>query len=156
MAQESVILDHTTIGPVKGTKRSTSVEQFLGIQYATLRDGFSRGTVRSHYDGMVDGTVFGPLPISNPIGCELEYAFLQHELPTTPKYSYSDTECLTVNISVPSKQVRDDFGPGLPVLAFIHGGGFVTGSASWPQWDLAALVELSVKAGTPMVAVGIK
>lgn len=42
------------------------------------------------------------------------------------------------------------------MVVLIHGGGFATGSASWPQWDLAPLVERSVKLGSPVIAVGIK
>lgn len=47
-------------------------------------------------------------------------------------------------------------GKPLPVLVYVHGGGYVTGSANWPQWELARLVELSVSHGSPIVAVGIK
>ena len=42
------------------------------------------------------------------------------------------------------------------MLVFVHGGGFVTGSGNWPQWDTAKIVELSIQAGQPIVAVGIK
>lgn len=80
---------------------------------------------------------------------------LQHDLPH-PMYRFSDTECLNLNVSIPSRDAQAS-GPLLPVLVFVHGGGFVTGSGSWPQWDLAAIVEKSVvESKTPIVAVGIK
>ena len=92
--------------------------------------------------------------MADPNNCDAEHLLLQHSLPH-PDYSFSDTECLTLNVSTPVGTPTKRESP-LPVLVFIHGGGFVTGSASWPQWDLASLVELSVKAGTPILAVGIK
>lgn len=57
---------------------------------------------------------------------------------------------------MPSEDVRAKAGNNLPVLVFIHGGGFVTGSANWPQWELDRLVGLSVEDGKPIVAVGVK
>lgn len=80
---------------------------------------------------------------------------LQHALPH-PDFSFSDTECLTLNVSAPSLEARGEAAGLLPVIVFVHGGGFVTGSANWPQWELARLVERSVENGSPMVAVGIK
>ena len=67
-------------------------------------------------------------------------------------FEQSDTRCLTLNISVPNL-------PGdtsLPVLAFVHGGGFMTGSRSFPQYDLTLITGMSVEIGTPMICVGIK
>jgi len=84
---------------------------------------------------------------------------LQHPLPH-PEYQFSDLECLTLNVAAPNASVRAQAGGGsgrpFPVLVYVHGGGFVTGSANWPQWELARLVELSVERGSPIVAVGIK
>lgn len=38
-------LDHASLGQIKGTRPSKypDVDQYLGIQYATLADAFSRG-----------------------------------------------------------------------------------------------------------------
>jgi carboxylesterase type B len=96
-----------------------------------------------------------PLPVANPQNCDLEQLLLQHPLPH-PEYTFSDLECLTLNVAVPNASVRSKAGKPLPVLVYVHGGGFVTGSANWPQWELARLVELSVRQGNPIVAVGIK
>lgn len=79
---------------------------------------------------------------------------MQHPLPH-PSYAFSDRECLTLNVSAPSADIPAGNKP-LPVLVYVHGGGFVTGSANWPQWELARLVELSIECGSPIVAVGIK
>ena len=81
----------------------------------------------------------------------MEQKIFQMPLPHA-EYTVSDTECLTLNISVPLV----DSPVGLPVFAFVHGGGFTTGSSSFPQYDLARLTSMSVKIGKPMIAVGIK
>jgi carboxylesterase type B len=41
-------------------------------------------------------------------------------------------------------------------MVFVHGGGFANGSANHPHYDLAKITQLSVKTGTPIIAVGVK
>lgn len=91
--------------------------------------------------------------MADPKNCDNEHLLFQHSLPH-PEYKFSATECLTLNVYVPSAESRSK--GLLPVIVFIHGGGYVTGSANWPQYDLAALVSRSEKIGQPIVAVGIK
>lgn len=75
----------------------------------------------------------------------------------------SGTECLNLNITVPNivfedgagKEVRG-VGKKLPVMLFIHGGGFVMGANYWPQYDMDMLVKSSVEMGMPVIGVGIK
>ena len=69
----------------------------------------------------------------------------------------SDTEGLVLNISVPTSPDGKVLGSGkLPVLAFIHGGGFNVGSAGFVQYDLSRFVQLSAKKGMPVIAVSMK
>ncbi|KAH6974610.1 Alpha/Beta hydrolase protein [Ilyonectria sp. MPI-CAGE-AT-0026] len=147
-------ISHPTIGRVRGISRYPGVVQFLGVQYATLMDRFARGELCQQYPStagyVLDAEHFGPLPMSPTDGCEHEQRLIQKSLPCSP-FHQSDTECLTLNISAPSGH-----GPGsLPVLAFVHGGAFATGSSSYPQCDLAPITNMSVEAGTPMISVGI-
>ena len=80
----------------------------------------------------------------------MEHMFIQQSLPHG-QFSYSDTECLNLNVFLP-KTTRKD----LPVYMFIHGGGFAIGSNAWPQYDLAAFVERSLQRDTPVIAINIK
>ncbi|ROW07249.1 hypothetical protein VMCG_03797 [Cytospora schulzeri] len=132
----TAILEHPSIGQIHGIQpeKFPQVEQFLGVQYAKLANR--------------------PLPLADPQNCDGEHLFLQHALPH-PEFSFSDTECLTLNVSAPSLGARAEVSGLLPVVVFVHGGGFVTGSANWPQWELARLVERSVQHGSPVIAVGI-
>lgn len=64
----------------------------------------------------------------------------------------SDTEGLTLSINVPTTSTA----LGLPVLVFVCGGGFTSGSADYPEYDLARITQMSVELDMPMISVGIK
>lgn len=67
----------------------------------------------------------------------------------------SGTKCLNLNITMPSST-----DPGktqtLPVMVFIHGGGFLMGSNSASYFDPSRLIALSAELGAPVVVVSIK
>ncbi|KAF2769546.1 alpha/beta-hydrolase [Teratosphaeria nubilosa] len=74
-----------------------------------------------------------------------------------PDLTYSETQCLNLNTTVPLandlKYLPDD--RRLPVLVFIDGSGLITGSANWPQYDLAHIAKLGASRGRPFIAVGV-
>lgn len=39
------VLEHPVLGPVRGITKTAAVTQYLGIQYARLKDRFSRGEI---------------------------------------------------------------------------------------------------------------
>ncbi|KAJ5779251.1 Alpha/Beta hydrolase protein [Penicillium paradoxum] len=143
---------HSTIARIQGINKVPGVTQYLGIQYATLKDRFSRGELIQSYaqDRILDARKLGPLPLSPENGCEWEQKLLQHTL-EFPEYPQSDTECLTLNIAVPDIKKPS----ALPILLLVHGGAFATGSSSYPQYDLARITKLSLDQERPMVVVGI-
>lgn len=49
------------IGQIQGLNKVPGVNQYLGIQYAALKDRFSRGELIETYphDGILDGTKLG-------------------------------------------------------------------------------------------------
>lgn len=147
------ILNHSTIGPIRGISRIPNVTQFLGVQYAKLRDRFSRGQLIENYPKTsqpLNATEHGQIAVSLPNACDAEHGLIQHSLPH-PEYEQSNTECLRLNIAVPSNPARKD----LPVMVFFHGGGFFTGSSSWPHYDLARFVALSISAASPIIALAV-
>ena len=85
-------------------------------------------------------------------GCNNEHALFQKSLPFS-KFEQSDTECLTLNISTPQDTSQND---QLPVMVFVHGGGFAGGSSSYPHYNLAPITAMSVDARMPMISVGVK
>ncbi|KIX92996.1 uncharacterized protein Z520_11269 [Fonsecaea multimorphosa CBS 102226] len=158
----TTVIDHLTIGRIRGIKYSEASNRFLGMQYATLKDRFSRAELVRYSDhdqarasnGILDATKFGPVGLISPNACELEQGLVQKALPFVP-LPISDTECLTLNITAPSLASTTSQAYLLPVLAFVHGGGFTTGSSSFPQNELARITEVSIQAGMPMISVNI-
>jgi carboxylesterase type B len=92
-----------------------------------------------------------PTAVQNADAIRLELDHLQTSLHHQPRYEYSDTHCLNLNVFVPS-----NIEGLLPVVVFVHGGGFRIGSSAWPQNDLSRLVKLSADAGLPVIGVSIK
>ncbi|KAK5045738.1 hypothetical protein LTR84_008830 [Exophiala bonariae] len=147
------IFDHPTIGRIQGVKSSPNVVEYLGIQYATLSNAFARGSI-GHYAGSgstIVAITHGPTVINPANICEREQELIQARLHCTQS-KQSATESLTLNISVPTNVPADS---GLPVLVFVHGGGFASGSANHPQYNLTRIVEISAKDGIPIIAVGL-
>jgi carboxylesterase type B len=90
-------------------------------------------------------------------GCDFEQKHLIQRSIGVPENSplMSGTECLNLNITVPDSVSAEPVS-GLPVMVFVHGGGFIMGANYWPQYDASRLVKLSVEMGLPIVAVSIK
>jgi carboxylesterase type B len=89
-------------------------------------------------------------------GCEFEQNVLIQQsigVPYSPP-PMSGTSCLNLNITVPD--TLQPSSKALPVMVFIHGGGFIMGSNYWPQYDLGRLVKLSVELEMPIIAINIK
>lgn len=82
----------------------------------------------------------------------MEFAFVQQMLPKPDYPGMSDVDGLTLNITVPQDASQDK----LPVLVWIHGGGFALGANWWPQYDFGRFVKLAQREGTPFIAVGIR
>lgn len=95
----------------KTTTFSTPVNAWLGVEYSTQPVGegrFRPVTWPSAFDGVKDATSFGPACFQNMYS------------------SLGQSEaCLTINVFRPSGVSIDQ---KLPVLVFLHGGSFVSGS----------------------------
>ncbi|CAK7228948.1 hypothetical protein SEUCBS140593_007082 [Sporothrix eucalyptigena] len=145
----SSILQHPSLGTFHG-RSEAGVVQFLGIQYATLEDRLAEPQLKTEYGGQIDATKVGPQTVSSPTGCKDEFRLIQQALPLEKDtFATSDCDGLHVNIAVPVGATD------LPVLVFLHGGGFRTGSNSWPQYDLARthdnmlITGISYRVGVP-------
>ncbi|CAG8909735.1 unnamed protein product [Penicillium egyptiacum] len=142
---------HPTLGIVRGWT-SPSTRQFLGLRYATLTGKWAPPVIsEGDPKGIVDATTLGPSVPSPPNGIDIEFSRIQRPLPH-PELQQSDVECLNLNITTP-KAVSA--GVNLPVIVFIHGGGFAIGANSWPQYDFRRLIELSVREQQPVIGVNI-
>ncbi|KAL2670507.1 hypothetical protein Neosp_014295 [[Neocosmospora] mangrovei] len=143
-------ISHPDIGVVQCLSVG-EVTQLLGVKYASLEHWFDNPKL-STYDGSgITARKHGPQAISDPRAVDNEMVAIQKTLPKPDFPGLSGTDCLTLNISIPS---GNHVAP-LPVFVFIHGGGFAVGSNWWPQYDMASIVRLSAQLGQPIIGINI-
>ncbi|KAJ5631955.1 hypothetical protein N7490_008294 [Penicillium lividum] len=141
---------HPSLGAIRGLT-SESTNQFLGLQYATLDGKFEKAQLKGGSDGVTDATRLGPSAPSPSFGFDMESSHIQRAL-KKPDLTQSDTECLNLNITLPNGTSSSS---KLPVIVFLHGGGFAIGSNAWPQYDFQRFVKLSKEEKLPLIGVTI-
>ncbi|MFT4306286.1 MAG: carboxylesterase family protein, partial [Microbacterium sp.] len=118
----------TRVGRVRGVWREGSAA-FLGIPFAQAPVGplrFAAPVAPEPWEGVRDATSPGPTPQRGEAGITL-----------IPEPSVPGESTLNVNVFTP--QPAD--GAALPVLVYIHGGGYVSGSPASPWYDGAAFAR---------------
>lgn len=139
----------TPCGPVRGTAcQWPGVAAYKGIRYATAGRWEYPQPV-THWDGVYDATAYGaccyqPRAFYDEAQVP-EKAFYYHEFREGETYTYSE-DCLFLNIWTPA-----DAGPQakLPVILYIHGGGFTGGCGhekhfDGPVWPCHGVVAVTV------------
>ncbi|MDA8439891.1 MAG: carboxylesterase family protein [Propionibacterium sp.] len=114
-------------GELEGTWRGASAA-FLGIPYAQPPIGerrFLAPMPATGWSGIRMATAYGPTAQRRPFGPDT----------TIPEPSIPGDDILTANVFTPAPGRRD---ARLPVLVWIHGGGFKAGSPASPWYDGAA------------------
>lgn len=116
----------TAHGPVRGEHRPNGA-RFLGIPYAAPPVGdlrFAPPEPPKAWTEPLDATAYGPTAQRRGFG----------EGATIPEPSVPGEGTLNLNVFTPAA----DPAAALPVLVWIHGGGYVAGSAASPWYDGAA------------------
>ena len=124
----------TPCGEVKGT--STDVDgviAFRGIRYATA-GRFEYPKEVTGWEGVYDASEYGacayqPRSFYNEEDMPKKI-FYFNEFRRGQTYTYSE-DCLFLNIFAPKEG-----GEGLPVILYIHGGGFTGGSSNEKHFDV--------------------
>ncbi|GAB3609662.1 carboxylesterase family protein [Humibacter ginsengiterrae] len=117
----------TRAGAVRGVRRGGSAA-FLGIPFAKPPVGelrFAAPVPHEGWDGIRDATQYGATPQRKALA----------EITLIPEPSIPGDSTLNVNVFTPAP---GDTEAALPVLVYIHGGGFVAGSPASPWYDGAA------------------
>lgn len=118
----------TVAGTVRGFWRESSAA-FLGIPYAAAPVGqrrFAAPVPHPPWQGVRDAGSYGPTPQRTALA----------EVTLIPEPSIPGDSTLSVNVFTPHPEQATT--GGLPVLVYIHGGGFVAGSPISPWYDGAA------------------
>lgn len=114
----------TDRGSVKGTLSSNGqVRAFLGIPYAAPPVGPRRWKPpqpAAEWSGVRSATSFGPRCMQTKIFPDMVF-----------RDPGPSEDCLTLNVWSPAAKNAEP----LPVMVWIHGGGFVTGGSSEPRQD---------------------
>ncbi|MFS0795153.1 carboxylesterase/lipase family protein [Microbacterium sp. 1P10AE] len=113
----------TSHGAVRGFRRGETAV-FLGIPFAQAPVGplrFAAPKPVDPWDGVLDATEYGPTAQRGDTGITL-----------IPEPSVPGDATLNVNVFAPSDATPDAV---LPVLVWIHGGGFTTGSPASRWYD---------------------
>jgi para-nitrobenzyl esterase len=112
----------TTLGDVRGVA-DAGVRVWKGIPYASA-PRFAAPEPVPAWTGLRDAFAFGPIAPQAP-GAQFQRADLAQS-----------EDCLSLNVWAP-----DDPGGRKPVLVWIHGGAFRSGSSASPLYDAAALAR---------------
>ncbi|KAJ7770442.1 extracellular triacylglycerol lipase precursor [Mycena metata] len=132
-ANPTVQLGNTTLTGAK----FDNVEFYGGIPYAEAPVGslrFKNPVLLSKLNSTtLNASQFGPGCLQPPVGSE---------------ETKTSEDCLSINIFRPANLASSK---ALPVMAFIHGGGFIFGSSA--GYNASSLVKQSISRGTPVIYV---
>ena len=137
----------TPCGKIKGTA-SDGIIDFKGIRYATSKR-WTYPEIVTEWEGVYDATAYGNCSYQPRAFYNEEEnpgkVFYYNEFRKGETYTY-DEDCLFLNIRTPEDAAPDS---KLPVLVYIHGGGFTGGCGhekhfDGPVWAKKGVISVTV------------
>lgn len=126
-------------GTYAGPPPTNGVREYRGIRYATA-SRFGEPVLQTDHLGNVNADSFGGIAFQVPGFLELSQGMSVDDM---------SEDCLFLNIFVPEDATADS---KLPVLFWVHGGGFVNGSGSAAWYDGGNLA----RRGTVVVSINYR
>ncbi|TIA77138.1 lipase 2 [Aureobasidium pullulans] len=118
-----------------------NTDNFLGMPYAQPPIGDLRFRIPQSLNSTWSGS-------KNATECSPEC--IGYGRDTWSQGNYVSEDCLTLNVIKPAGSCES-----LPVLVWIHGGGLVMGGSGDRRYNQSFIVQQSVEAGMPIIAVSI-
>ncbi|KAG0241223.1 Alpha/Beta hydrolase protein [Mortierella sp. GBAus27b] len=148
-------------GAVQGVQVDTqpTVAKFLNIPYATVPERWRSAVKAAPWKGVRDASVQGPVchqpKSSNPL-VNMASADVDEDDEEAYSKVYSEEHCLNLNVFVPKDQLNNKSRPLIPVMVWIHGGGFKDGSNAMDLYNGSNFVAHSIKGvGHPVIVVTV-
>ncbi|KAF9424153.1 hypothetical protein BGZ94_008084 [Podila epigama] len=148
-------------GTVEGILDADSgIVRFLNIPYATVHERWRPASKPEPWDGVLDATKQGPVPVQPTHETRFSKA-----INTYSDFDFDDStttmdekDCLNLNIYVHKDSLaKAEGGRNIPrdaaILVFNYGGGFRDGSNAMELYDGGRLVTESVRIGRPVIVV---
>lgn len=143
-------LVQTPCGPVRGVQgRAAGTVAYKGIRYATAgRWEYPRQVTA--WEGIYDAGSYGPCSYQPRAFYDEEHSdkkfFYYREFRKGMEFTYSE-DCLMLNVFTPAPT---DPAQKLPVLVYIHGGGFTGGCAhekhfDGPVWPQKGVIGVTIQ-----------
>ncbi|PIL31444.1 hypothetical protein GSI_06145 [Ganoderma sinense ZZ0214-1] len=135
----SLVVD-TTSGTFRGVANTTGIDHWLGIPYAEAPVGSLRFKA--------------PLPFTKRSAAVQNASTFGNACPQAPSNlgAPQSEDCLFLNVFRPSNVSA---ASKIPVLVWIHGGAYMSGAASDPEFDPTFLIQRSVAIDKPIMFVSI-
>ncbi|KAJ5683270.1 hypothetical protein N7462_006435 [Penicillium macrosclerotiorum] len=129
--------------------KDNDIALFRGIPYATLIKRWTHSQTKDSLDSVFDAT---------RLGCrcnQLNGLVLVSGGSNDPLPGDDEFECLNLNIALPRESLDQQAAKPLPVMVWIHGGGFAFGANSVARYRPQALVAHARDSKTPIILVSI-
>ena len=135
----------TPCGEIRGIRTSDGITAFKGIRYATA-ERWTYPLITEKWDGIYDATAYSNCSYQPRAFYNEEEnpgkIFYYNEFRKGEAYTY-DEDCLFLNIWTPAE------AGNLPVLVYIHGGGFTGGCGhekhfDGPVWAKKGVVAVTI------------
>jgi carboxylesterase type B len=162
------VLKHSSLKCTLRGKCDETTTQFRNLKFADIPARFKDSILNDTLpiplgsNGVFDATKFGPSCPQKHGAQKLDLALLgstritlAYEHGQGKTEATNEFECLHLNITVPNIVLKEGDTKPLPVLVWVHGGGFGIGSNSWPQYDLRRFVGRSTAIGKPVIGVSV-